>query len=273
MLENKIKILIVDDNQDFSCKLEKRLNDDESLEVSGLACNGEEALQMTTALNPDIILLDVVMPHLDGIGVLERLNRMKLDKRPICIMISEIGSEGVITKCLNLGAKYYIIKPFDYELLIQRIKELKVKKNIKINNNFIVNESNTDYIPSIYTEEDIELLISRLLHELGIPAHLKGYQFLLEAIMMVSKDMKEIDYMTKGLYPQIARKYDSDGDKVERTIRHAITVAWENMDKEYLSEIFGYRINITRKPSNSEFIAMIADKIRLETKLKSKIAM
>ena len=273
MLNNKIKILIVDDNKDFSCNLEKRLSDDESLEVSGIACNGEEALQMTTALNPDIILLDVVMPHLDGIGVLERLNRMKLDKRPICIMVSATGSEEVISKCLNLGAKYYIIKPFDYELLIQRIKEIKVQKNIKVNNSFIVNEDNTQYIPNIYTEEDVEIIVSRLLHELGIPAHLKGYQFLLEAILLVSKDMKEIDYMTKGLYPQIAQKYDSDGDKVERTIRHAISVAWENMDKEYLSEIIGYRINFKRKPSNSEFIAMIADKIRLETKVKLREAM
>ena len=264
----KISVLIADDNQDFSYTLASCINKEQDMEVIGIAKDGEEAIEAIKNVNPDIVLLDVIMPHLDGIGVLEKLKEIKIDKEPTCIMLSAVGQDKVTTKAIMLGAEYYVVKPFDIELLIKRIREIKNYKPVK-NNNFIVREDKQSYITisNENKEENLEALVTNIIHEVGVPAHIKGYQYLREAIIMAINDIEVINQITKCLYPQIAHKFKTTSSRVERAIRHAIEVAWGRGQQEAVENIFGYTISAAKgKPTNSEFIAMIADKLRLELK-------
>lgn len=269
-MKEKITVLIADDNQEFSRTLSSYLEAQQDMEVIGMARDGNEAVEMITNTNPDVVLLDVIMPHLDGLGVLENINIIKADKKPMCIMLSAVGQDKITQQAINLGAEYYVVKPFDIELLIKRIRELKFyKPNQK--NNFIGREIKPQYIEisnnEAKTEDHLEALVTNLIHEVGVPAHIKGYQYLREAIMMVVNDIDVINQITKSLYPQIARKYSTTPSRVERAIRHAIEVAWGRGEQEAVQNIFGYTISAAKgKPTNSEFIAMIADKLRLELK-------
>ena len=269
-MNEKITVLISDDNNEFATTLANYLEKDEDMQVVGMAKDGEEALSIISTLKPDVVLLDVIMPHLDGLGVLERLSSMRLEKRPICIMLSAVGQDKITQKAITLGAQYYVVKPFDIELLIKRIRELKFYKPSQ-KNNFVGREIKPQYIEisnvDTKTEEHLEALVTNLIHEVGVPAHIKGYQYLREAIMMVVNDIDVINQITKSLYPQIARKYSTTPSRVERAIRHAIEVAWGRGQQEAVENIFGYTISASKgKPTNSEFIAMIADKLRLELK-------
>lgn len=269
-MKEKITILIADDNQDFSRTLSTYLESQEDMEVIGMAKDGNEAVEMIKNAIPDVVLLDVIMPHLDGLGVLENINEIKNDNKPMCIMLSAVGQDKITQQAINLGAEYYVVKPFDIELLIKRIRELKFYKPSG-NNNFISREIKAQYIEipenSEKSEENLEALVTNLIHEVGVPAHIKGYQYLREAIMMVVKDIDVINQITKSLYPQIAHKYHTTPSRVERAIRHAIEVAWGRGQQEAVENIFGYTISAAKgKPTNSEFIAMIADKLRLELK-------
>ena len=235
-----------------------------------MAKDGNEAVEMIKNAIPDVVLLDVIMPHLDGLGVLENINGIKKDGKPLCIMLSAVGQDKITQKAINLGAEYYVVKPVDIELLIKRIRELKYyKPNTRLD--FISREIKAQYIEipanSEKAEENLEALVTNLIHEVGVPAHIKGYQYLREAIMMVVKDIDVINQITKSLYPQIAHKYHTTPSRVERAIRHAIEVAWGRGQQEAVENIFGYTISAAKgKPTNSEFIAMIADKLRLELK-------
>ena len=236
-----------------------------------MAKDGNEAVDMIKNAVPDVVLLDVIMPHLDGLGVLENINEIKKDNKPMCIMLSAVGQDKITQQAINLGAEYYVVKPFDIELLIKRIRELKFYKPNSKNNSFIGKEIKAQYIELApngdKNEENLEALVTNLIHEVGVPAHIKGYQYLREAIMMVVKDIDVINQITKSLYPQIARKYSTTPSRVERAIRHAIEVAWGRGQQEAVENIFGYTISAAKgKPTNSEFIAMIADKLRLELK-------
>lgn len=269
-MREKITVLIADDNQEFSMTLATYLKNQDDMVVVGRANDGNEALDMIPNLMPDVVLLDVIMPHLDGIGVLEKLNMIKLSKKPICIMLSAVGQDKITRRAVELGAEYYVVKPFDIELLIKRIRELKFYKPSQ-KNNFVGREIKPQYIEisnvDTKTEEHLEALVTNLIHEVGVPAHIKGYQYLREAIMMVVNDIDVINQITKSLYPQIARKYSTTPSRVERAIRHAIEVAWGRGQQEAVENIFGYTISASKgKPTNSEFIAMIADKLRLELK-------
>ena len=269
-MKEKITILIADDNQDFSKTLSTYLESQEDMEVIGMAKDGNEAVEMIKNAIPDVVLLDVIMPHLDGLGVLENINGIKKDGKPLCIMLSAVGQDKITQKAINLGAEYYVVKPVDIELLIKRIRELKYyKPNTRLD--FISREIKAQYIEipanSEKAEENLEALVTNLIHEVGVPAHIKGYQYLREAIMMVVKDIDVINQITKSLYPQIAHKYHTTPSRVERAIRHAIEVAWGRGQQEAVENIFGYTISAAKgKPTNSEFIAMIADKLRLELK-------
>ena len=241
------------------------------MEVIGLAKDGEEAIDMITNIAPDVVLLDVIMPHLDGIGVLEKINMIKSEKKPTCIMLSAVGQDNITQRAISLGAEYYVVKPFDIELLIKRIRQLKDFKPSQNSNNFISREIKTQYIDispeEKKNEENLEALVTNVIHEVGVPAHIKGYQYLREAIIMVVKDIDVINQITKSLYPQIAFKFNTTPSRVERAIRHAIEVAWGRGDQKTVENIFGYTISAAKgKPTNSEFIAMIADKLRLELK-------
>ena len=269
-MKEKVTVLIADDNQEFSKTLSSYLESQPDMEVIGMARDGNEAIEMITNTSPDVVLLDVIMPHLDGLGVLENVNLIKLEKRPMFIMLSSFGKDKITVQAIGLGAEYYVVKPFDFELLIKRIRELKFYKPSQ-KNNFVGREIKPQYIEisnvDTKTEEHLEALVTNLIHEVGVPAHIKGYQYLREAIMMVVNDIDVINQITKSLYPQIARKYSTTPSRVERAIRHAIEVAWGRGQQEAVENIFGYTISASKgKPTNSEFIAMIADKLRLELK-------
>lgn len=270
-MREKVSVLIADDNQEFSHTLSTYINLQEDMEVIGMAKDGNEAIEMIANTNPDVVLLDVIMPHLDGLGVLERVNGMKSEKKPICIMLSAVGQDKITQKAILLGAEYYVVKPFDIELLIKRIREIKYFKPNQTSNNFIAKEAKQQYIDiskeDSKKEENLEALVTNIIHEVGVPAHIKGYQYLREAIIMVVNDIDVINQITKSLYPKIAFKFNTTPSRVERAIRHAIEVAWGRGQQEAVENIFGYTISAAKgKPTNSEFIAMIADKLRLELK-------
>ena len=236
-----------------------------------MAKDGNEAYEMILEKQPDVVLLDVIMPHLDGLGVLEKLSSASITKMPLCIMLSAVGQDKITQKAINLGAEYYIVKPFDISLLMKRIKDFKFYEPGSVKGNYASREIKQQYIeiaPENKKDEGhLEALVTNVIHEVGVPAHIKGYQYLREAIMMVVNDIDIINQITKQLYPEIAEKYKTTPSRVERAIRHAIEVAWGRGQMETVENIFGYTVSAAKgKPTNSEFIAMIADKLRLELK-------
>lgn len=270
-MKEKISIVIADDNQDFSHTLSSYINAQEDMEVIAVAKDGKEAVDMVSNTMPDVVLLDVIMPHLDGLGVLEKINEIKSDKKPTCIMLSAVGQDKITQKAIVAGADYYVVKPFDIEVLIKRIREIKFYRPNQTGNNFTSKETKQKFIELSEQggkkEENLEALVTNIIHEVGVPAHIKGYQYLREAIMMVVNDIDVINQITKSLYPKIAFKFATTPSRVERAIRHAIEVAWGRGQQEAVESIFGYTISAAKgKPTNSEFIAMIADKLRLELK-------
>ena len=272
----KTKIVLADDNNDFLRTLKKYLEKDDEIDIVGIARDGEEAYKEIIEKCPDICLIDVIMPHLDGIGVLEKLNETELVKRPICIMVSAVGQDQVIQKAISLGAEYYIVKPFDITLLIKRIKEIRDFNPDELKR--VMNQSKELKVQYIELDdeksrENLEAQVTNIIHRVGVPAHIKGYQYLREAIMMGVNNIDVINSVTKILYPEIAYKYNTTPSRVERAIRHAIEVAWGRGNPTDVENIFGYSISASKgKPTNSEFIAMISDKLRLELKEHEKSA-
>ena len=271
-MDKKIKILIADDNNEFAHTVSNYLKSQEDMEVVGVVNDGQEAYDMILNKEPDIAILDVIMPHVDGLGVLEKVSSSTMENKPICIMLSAVGQDKITQKSIALGAQYYIVKPFEIELLTKRIRELKYYQPLPTYNqetNF-VKETKQPYIylsGGKTDENNLEALVTNIIHEVGVPAHIKGYQYLREAIMMVVNDIEVINQITKLLYPTIAKKFKTTSSRVERAIRHAIEVAWGRGQLEAVENIFGYTVSAAKgKPTNSEFIAMIADKLRLELK-------
>ncbi len=271
-MKDKITVLIADDNGEFANNLAGYVEQEENMEVIGMARDGNEAFDMINNIQPDIALLDVIMPHLDGIGVLEKIQSANLRKEPLCIMLSAVGQDKITQRALDLGAEYYVVKPFDIKLLLKRIQDLKnYHPNQFKNVTMMSREIKAPYIDipdnSKKSEENLEALVTNVIHEVGVPAHIKGYQYLREAIMLVVNDIEVINQITKQLYPEIASKFSTTPSRVERAIRHAIEVAWGRGQQEAVESIFGYTVSAAKgKPTNSEFIAMIADKLRLELK-------
>jgi len=264
-LGDKIKIFIADDNAEFISTLVTYLDSQEDMEVIATAKDGLEASEKIVELNPDVVILDVIMPQLDGLGVLEILNE-KLENLPICIMLSAVGQDKVTSRAISLGAQYYVVKPFEMEVLVKRIRELVKNLPSDIISNKLNNIKN-NYIKASSMESSLEAKVTNIIHDVGVPAHIKGYQYLREGIIMAVNDGDVINQITKQLYPDLAKKYKTTPSRVERAIRHAIEVAWNRGQIESVQSIFGYTVNSNRgKPTNSEFIAMIADKLRLEIK-------
>ncbi|MBE5821278.1 MAG: sporulation transcription factor Spo0A [Clostridiales bacterium] len=270
-MSNKISIVIADDNLEFSKMLGDYLNLQEGMEVVGVAHDGVEALELIKEHKPDVAILDVIMPKLDGLGVLEGINKLDIVKKPISIVLSAVGQEKITQRAIMLGAQYYFIKPFELNVIAQRIKDLKNFTYVNIGNNDLVREAKPQYISSSFSktasQKDLEVEITNLIHDIGVPAHIKGYRYLRDAISMVVNKMEIINQVTKTLYPTIAERYNTTPSRVERAIRHAIEVAWSRGQIETMDSIFGYTVNnLKGKPTNSEFIAMLADKLRLEMK-------
>lgn len=252
-MAEKINVLIVDDNREFCEILHNYLTENEEFSVVGVAHNGLEALKLIQEKEPDVIVLDIIMPHLDGIGVLENLETMDLAVRPKVIILTTLGQEFMTKRTVELGADYYILKPFDLDVLGVRIKQL-AKGSLKGVSNPV-------------KTRNLDVEVTKIIHQMGVPAHIKGYQYLRDAIMFVIDDVSLLGAVTKELYPMIAEKYHTTPSRVERAIRHAIELAWDRGNVEMMNRFFGYTINVERgKPTNSEFIAMIADKLRIQAK-------
>ncbi len=266
LLDKKIQIVIADDNKEFSDILFDYLNNQGDIEVVGIAKDGNEACDLIAEKMPDIAILDIIMPQLDGLGVLEKVRMMPLKKRPLFIILSAVGQDKITQRALALGAEYYIVKPFDMDVLVSRIRQLKDSNH----NPIIRSDYTPDMKPSYRApvQRNLEVEVTNIMHEIGVPAHIKGYQYLRDAIMMVVKDLDIINSITKQLYPSIAREYNTTPSRVERAIRHAIEVAWSRGQVETIDALFGYTVSVGKgKPTNSEFIAMVADKLRLEMKV------
>lgn len=265
--QNKIKVLLADDNKDFCDVLTSYLSKQEDIEVVAVAYDGVEAYNKIQETRPDIAIIDGIMPRLDGLGVLEKLSKMKDVQKPICIMLSAMSQEKITQRALELGAEYYIIKPFDMESLVKRMRQLKYEKIIqKGNSNSSIIDKSAQNLSSS-SAYDLETKVTNILHEIGVPAHIRGYHYMREAIIMSVNDMDVLNYITKELYPSIAKKCNTTPSRVERAIRHAIEVAWNRGKIDAIDSLFGYTINNHKgKPTNSEFIALIADRLRLEQK-------
>lgn len=249
-MNEKITVLVADDNSDFTMTLSSYLEKEEQIQIVGIAKDGNEAYEKAIELKPDILLLDIIMPHLDGLGVLEKLGETNLEKSPLVIILSAVGQDKITQKAISLGAQYYIVKPFDINVLIKRMKELKNYQPTQFKGGFITREIKAQYIDIApdkkKNQENLEALVTNIIHEVGVPAHIKGYQYLREAIMMVIKDTDVINQITKQLYPEIADKYHTTPSRVERAIRHAIEVAWGRGEQSAVENIFGYTVSAAK---------------------------
>ncbi|SFI57581.1 two-component system, response regulator, stage 0 sporulation protein A [Paenibacillus sp. UNC496MF] len=266
----RIEVLLADDNREFTTLLSEYISEQNDMVVTGVAYNGEEVLRILEETRPDVLILDIIMPHLDGLGVLERLREMNLPQMPKIIMLTAFGQENITQKAVQLGASYYILKPFDMEILANRIRQLVGNPTV-ISSSYTTTSSasapKSNVVP-IAKGKNLDANITSIIHEIGVPAHIKGYQYLREAITMVYNNIEILGAITKTLYPAIAEKFKTTPSRVERAIRHAIEVAWTRGNIDSISHLFGYTINISKsKPTNSEFIAMVADKLRIEHKV------
>lgn len=277
MEDSKISVLIADDNKEFCSILNDYLLNQKDIVVTGIAKDGREALDLIIERKPDLVILDIIMPHLDGLGVLEKLNTMNLEKTPRIIILSAVGQDKITQQAITLGADYYTVKPFDMEVFTKRIREMfnsapTMRSDSITQSNRLSYSTTSSYIlnseAKSKTPVDLETEITNIIHEIGVPAHIKGYMYLREAITMVVNDMELLSAVTKELYPSIAKKYNTTASRVERAIRHAIEVAWGRGQIEAINKLFGYTVhNDKGKPTNSEFIAIIADKLRLKNKV------
>lgn len=257
----KIKLGIADDNKDFCEILTNYFEQQGSVEITFVAHDGNKAIEALKENVPEILVLDMIMPRTDGLGVLECINS-ELENKPKVIVLSAVGQEGMTQKAIALGAEYYMVKPFNLEILMKRINQLT-----GVEQKFCKKNQSSGMREKLTKPFDLEVDITNMIHEVGVPAHIKGYQYLRNAIAMVVEDMDLLGAVTKELYPAIAKMNNTTPSRVERAIRHAIEVSWNRGKLETIDALFGYTVqNDKGKPTNSEFIAIIADKIRLERK-------
>lgn len=249
---NKIRVLMIDDNIELVSMIKEYFNNHASIEVVLEAQDGEQGFNLakTCKQDYDVILLDLIMPKKDGLSVLEDLRRENIDKK--VIILTSYNAQDMIRKVSELGVNYFILKPFELSDLERRIEDCRER------------DSYTNASIDIY-HNNLQISITKILHELGIPSHIKGYQYIREGISLIYERPDLIGGITKELYPDIASKFDTTVSRVERAIRHAIEVSWNRGDWDLMEEIFGHSVDIDKaKPTNSEFIVTVADKLRLE---------
>ncbi len=269
---NPIRVLIADDNREFIEILKEYINQQKDMKLVGVAYNGQEAIKLIYSEQPQVVILDIIMPHLDGLGVLEKLQNE--EKKPRVIILTAFGQENMTQRAVSLGADYYILKPFDLDILGKRIRQLQGRDTDPLkreqlkertgNDDYVIINTRSQTVTPPLTSKGLEVEVTRMIHEMGVPAHVKGYQYLRDAIVCVIQNVALLGAVTKELYPFIAEKYQTTPSRVERAIRHAIELAWDRGNVEFMNRFFGYTINVDRgKPTNSEFIAMVADKLKM----------
>ena len=254
-MENRIRVLTADGNEDFRCALEETITRQEDMEYIGGAEDGPRALELCREGNVDVLVMELILPRLDGLGLLRRLQ--ELEQMPTVLVVTGFVTAQVVRDAAELGADYFLSKPCDMDELLLHIRTLRS------------GHRSQPYLSPARIEDtgELEERITEILHEIGVPAHIKGYQYLREAITLTVEDMDIINAVTKVLYPEVARKFGTTPSRVERAIRHAIEVAWDRGNVETLQRFFGYTVSgIKGKPTNSEFIAMIADHLSLKQK-------
>ncbi|MDD3165381.1 MAG: sporulation transcription factor Spo0A [Oscillospiraceae bacterium] len=254
-MEKRVTILLADGNEEYCEHLKNAVRTAEGFEVVGTATDGTRAVELTAALEPDILVMDLMLSKMDGLAVLKAVSAM--EHRPDILVISSFLTDYATSQAVNLGVRYLMLKPCDYSAVLQRLSEIR---DTPIGASAGVVSPKTQEI-------NVESMVTSIIHEIGVPAHIKGYQYLREAIMIAVNDMDVINAITKVLYPQVAKTFSTTPSRVERAIRHAIEVAWDRGDLETLQRFFGYTVSNTKgKPTNSEFIALIADKLQLQIK-------
>ncbi len=257
-MEKKLKIVIADNSTELGQNCAKAFK---AYGMQTLLCekDGKSLLKLIKNEKPDVVLADVFMPNLDILGVLSALKEINIKERPMIMAMSGFDNQRLERETLDAGADYYFLKPFDINTIAERIIQLSGWKNertpLVIKNNVV-------------TDPQLELMVTDIIHQIGVPAHIKGYHYLREAILLSIKNSEIVNSVTKLLYPTVAKTYSTTASRVERAIRHAIEVAWDRGDIDVLNSYFGYTIQNDRgKPTNSEFIAMISDKLRLKLKI------
>jgi two-component system response regulator (stage 0 sporulation protein A) len=259
MMEKAIKVLLADDSEHFGkpCASVMRAH---SLDVHTVAKDGRQVLSFIEQMRPDVVIMDFFLPHLDAIGVLRGLQRINLAKRPQVMIMSSFDNPNLEREALLAGADYYFLKPFDADEMAERILAFNGKSRVDV--------INRNHVHNTQPGGSLEMRVTEIIHQIGVPAHIKGYQYLRDAIIMSINDDDIINAVTKRLYPAVAKKHATTSSRVERAIRHAIEVAWDRGDVDVLNSYFGYTIHNGRgKPTNSEFIAMISDRFRLQLKI------
>ena len=254
-MDHSTTVLIADNSEEFCAGLTAALMQTGNYKIIGTASDGEQAIRMVAQLKPDVLVLDLMLSKQDGLSVLKAVNN--LEKKPATLATSGFVTDYVANAVSNLGGRYLMLKPCDMSALVEHLDEIRGGESQRI-------------IPMRRMDKaSIESMVTNIIHEIGVPAHIKGYQYLREAITLVVNDMDTINAVTKVLYPAVAKKFGTTASRVERAIRHAIEVAWDRGDLETLQKYFGYTVNGAKgKPTNSEFIAMIADRISLEQSRK-----
>lgn len=259
----EIKVAIADDNERILELLGDLISSDKELCLVGKANNGEDMCRVIHEKEPDVVLLDLIMPKMDGLGVMDAVNHDRtLKKRPYFIIVTAVGQERITEDAFNKGAMYYVMKPFKNDVILERIKQVtqKGKGTSYLHGADLSGEEKEEAV-------NLETRVTDMIHEIGIPAHIKGYHYLRDAIIMAVEDMDVLNAVTKVLYPTVAKRHQTTASRVERAIRHAIEVAWSRGKLDTLDDLFGYTVsNGKGKPTNSEFIALIADTLRLEYK-------
>lgn len=259
---SKIKVAIADDNQDLVRMMSMYFENHPQIELVATASNGKLCIDMLAQHELDVLLLDVIMPHLDGLAVLEEMHKSERHHHTQVIMLTAFGQEDVMKQAVTYGASYFMLKPFEFEQLVHKI--LHCAKQFKVKQTELLE------MDALSEQRQLDTMITGFIKEIGVPAHIKGYVYIREAIQMVYGNIELLGSVTKVLYPEIAAKFNTTASRVERAIRHAIEVAWNRGNIEAISTIFGYAPqHVKSKPTNSEFIAIIADKIRLELVVKA----
>ena len=251
-MDKRTSVLIADNSEEFCTALAAALQRSEQFTVAGIANDGEMALTLLGERQPDILVLDLMLSKRDGLSILKTISAA--DHRPSVVATSGFVTDYVASTAASLGVTYLMLKPCDLEALMDRLEEIR---------------SGSSLCPSLRkpSQQSIESMVTNIIHEIGVPAHIKGYQYLREAIILAVEDMDVINAITKVLYPQVAKTFQTTPSRVERAIRHAIEVAWDRGDLDTLQRFFGYTVSNTKgKPTNSEFIALIADKLQLQLK-------